>query len=154
MSQKVYYLYFSLLILILIIAIVPSTYAQSGGSYDLSWSTLDGGGGQSSGGSFSVSGTAGQGDASNAKTGGTFEHISGFWSFLETTLETMEIFCYKDGNDIRIEWTTPGTFDIYYGTVADDPGSYSILGTGQTSPYYHINALVDTDPQYFYDVRQ
>lgn len=57
--------------------------AQSGGAFDLSWSTIDGGGGTSAGGQFSLSGTIGQPDAGAAAlTGGQFSLTGGFWSFL------------------------------------------------------------------------
>ena len=53
--------------------------AQSGGSFDLSWSTIDGGGGSSSGGQFVVNGTIGQPDAGTL-IGGNFKLEGGFWS--------------------------------------------------------------------------
>jgi hypothetical protein len=53
--------------------------AQSGGKYDLSWSTVDGGGGTSDGGQFSISGTVGQPDAGTL-AGGQFKIDGGFWS--------------------------------------------------------------------------
>src|ERR1043166_1013441 len=56
--------------------------AQSNGQFNLSWSTIDGGGGTSSGGQFSVTGTAGQPDASSPLTSGQFSVAGGFWSFL------------------------------------------------------------------------
>jgi hypothetical protein len=56
--------------------------AQSGGQFDLSWSTIDNGGGASSGGQFTITGTAGQPDASTPLTGGQFSLTGGFWSFL------------------------------------------------------------------------
>ena len=46
--------------------------------YALDWSTIDGGGGTSTGGVYSVSGTIGQPDA-GAMSGGTFTLIGGFW---------------------------------------------------------------------------
>jgi hypothetical protein len=53
----------------------------SGGGYDLSWNTFDGGGGTSTGGSFSLTGTIGQHDAgpSGGMTGGTYSLTGGFW---------------------------------------------------------------------------
>jgi hypothetical protein len=54
--------------------------AQSGGGYDLSWWTIDGGGITfATGGAFNLGGTAGQPDASNALTGGAFSLTGGFW---------------------------------------------------------------------------
>lgn len=53
--------------------------AQSGGDYDLSWSTVDGGGGTfSTGGIYSLGGTAGQPDA-GLMTGGVYTLGGGFW---------------------------------------------------------------------------
>jgi len=54
--------------------------AQSGGGYDLSWWTIDGGGVTfATGGAFNLGGTAGQPDASSALTGGAFSLTGGFW---------------------------------------------------------------------------
>ncbi len=54
--------------------------AQSGGGYDLSWWTIDGGGVTfATGGSFNLGGTVGQPDASSALTGGTYSLTGGFW---------------------------------------------------------------------------
>lgn len=56
-----------------------SAIAQSGGGYDLSWSTIDGGGYTfSAGGSYTLGGTAGQADAGILQ-GGSFALGGGFW---------------------------------------------------------------------------
>jgi len=55
-------------------------YAQSGGNYSLNKSTIASGGGQSSGGDFTLNGTMGQVDASNSISGGDFSLAGGFWS--------------------------------------------------------------------------
>ncbi len=46
--------------------------------FDLSWHTIDGGGGTSSGADFVLAGTIGQPDA-GALIGGDFELVGGFW---------------------------------------------------------------------------
>ena len=57
----------------------PVVLAQSGGGYDLTWNTVDGGGWTfSSGGAFSVGGTAGQPDA-GLISGGSYTLGGGFW---------------------------------------------------------------------------
>ncbi len=58
--------------------LVSPAIAQSGGDYDLSWSTIDGGGGTSSGGTYTVMGTIGQPDAGYLG-GGNYELLGGFW---------------------------------------------------------------------------
>lgn len=70
-----------ILIMVLLVASTLTTglvLAQSGGGYDLSWSTIDGGGGDSAGGDFQLAGTVGQPDA-GVMSGGDFVLISGFW---------------------------------------------------------------------------
>lgn len=52
--------------------------AQSGGIYDLGWSTMDGGGGLSAGGIYSANGTTGQPDAGTL-SGGIYAVAGGFW---------------------------------------------------------------------------
>jgi hypothetical protein len=47
--------------------------------YDLSWNTLDGGGGVSTGAEFEFAGTIGQPDCGPVMTGGDFEFTGGFW---------------------------------------------------------------------------
>ena len=53
--------------------------AQSGDPYDLSWNTVDGGGGTYSfGGGYILGGTIGQADA-GALSGGSYTLMGGFW---------------------------------------------------------------------------
>ena len=51
---------------------------QSGGTYVLDWSTIDGGGGTSRGGQYVLTGTIGQPDAEWSKAG-SYELLGGFW---------------------------------------------------------------------------
>jgi hypothetical protein len=68
----------SLVVCLLLLVAVPAL-AQSGGGYDLSWSTVDGGGGTfSTGGDYSLGGTIGQPDA-GLLTGGVYTLGGGFW---------------------------------------------------------------------------
>ena len=68
------------LTLLLLVAVVPAgVSAQAGDGYDLSWSTIDGGGAESRGGEYVVVGAAGQPDA-GALTGGDYAVAGGFWN--------------------------------------------------------------------------
>jgi hypothetical protein len=67
------------LILLAVAFGVPVASAQSGGSYDLTWSSVDGGGYTfSQGGAYTLAGTAGQPDA-GLLTGGDYTLGGGFW---------------------------------------------------------------------------
>jgi hypothetical protein len=63
--------------LILLASTGTLVYGQVGGGYDLSWSTVDGGGALSTGGGYSLDGTIGQPDAGRLG-GGTYTLDGGF----------------------------------------------------------------------------
>jgi len=63
-------------------AVLAQTVAHAQ-SYTIDWFTLDGGGGTSAGGGFTLASTIGQSDA-GTMTGGGFALAGGFWSLLST----------------------------------------------------------------------
>ena len=54
--------------------------AGLGTGYDLSWWTVDGGGGTVNGGGYTMMGTAGQADTGPALSGGGYTLTGGFWA--------------------------------------------------------------------------
>jgi hypothetical protein len=73
----------ALLMVILVIAglAFSSATASFGPSYSLAWYTIDGGGGNSSGGTFTLMGTIGQPDAgSHSST--AYNLTGGFWAWM------------------------------------------------------------------------
>jgi hypothetical protein len=67
-------------VLLLLLVGAAGVYAQSGAGYDLSWSTVDGGGTTTtSGGGYTLMSTAGQPDAGPTLTGGGYLLTGGFW---------------------------------------------------------------------------
>ena len=61
--------------------------AQSGSGFDLTWSTVDGGGGTSTGGVLSLQGTIGQPDAGTL-LGGSYALQGGFWDIAQSPANT------------------------------------------------------------------
>jgi hypothetical protein len=69
----------SLCVLAILLLAGGMALAQSGGGYDLTWSTIDGGGATySTGGGYTLGGTIGQPDA-GLLTGGGYSLGGGFW---------------------------------------------------------------------------
>jgi hypothetical protein len=64
--------------MVCILVVVCSTAGQGGGPYEISWYTIDGGGGTSAGGPYVLTGTIGQPDAAYS-AGGQYEVLGGFW---------------------------------------------------------------------------
>ena len=67
---------FVILLWVVLTTLFVSTWA--GADYEISWYTIDGGGGTSRGGQYVVTGTIGQPDAGYSAAGG-YELLGGFW---------------------------------------------------------------------------
>lgn len=61
------------------LALADPGVRSEGGPYVLDWYTIDGGGGTSSGGPYTLSGTIGQPDAAAPFSGGPYTLEPGFW---------------------------------------------------------------------------
>ncbi len=82
---------------------VTAASAQTGGGYDLSWHTVDGGGVTfATGGGYSLGGTAGQPDA-GSHTGAAFTLSGGFWFGATTAFTVVKDF--SDGNTAAVTVT-------------------------------------------------
>jgi hypothetical protein len=81
-------------------------------NYNLDWSTIDGGGGTSTGGVFTVSGTIGQPDAGPTMKGGNYSLDGGFWSVIVVVPApgTPSLTVTRTAtNSVIISWPSPST---------------------------------------------
>ncbi len=70
-----------LVVTVLLAASSLALAQSSGGAFEITHSTIDNGGGRSSGGQFTLTGTIGQADASlQSANGGQFQLTGGFWA--------------------------------------------------------------------------
>src|SRR5258707_13866675 len=72
----------------LLAAAVSTARAAPGASYSISWYTVDGGGGTSTGSGYTLSGTAGQPDAGKL-SGSGYTLGGGFWAGLAAALQKL-----------------------------------------------------------------
>jgi hypothetical protein len=80
--------------------------------YSIDWSTIDGGGGTSTGGVCAVSGTIGQPDANQQTlTGGNYSLVGGFWSSfaVQTPGAPYLWVLHTATNTVCVWWTLPDT---------------------------------------------
>lgn len=93
------------------LSVLSGPAAARAQSYTVEWFTIDGGGGSSSGGSFQVTGTAGQPDSGNA-SGGIYELSGGFWAGAAESASVIApmLFVARSGASLIISWSpnTPG----------------------------------------------
>jgi len=76
----------------------------------IDWFTIDGGGGNSTGGVFAVSGTIGQPDA-GAMSGGNYTLVGGFWGMaVAIQMEGAPLLTITEsGASVIVSWPSPST---------------------------------------------
>ena len=123
------------LFLVLGTALLLTGSAQA--QYSIDWFTIDGGGGTSTGGVYSVSGTIGQPDAGGPMTNGQYSVTGGFWA-LPTAIQvagapTLTIVPAAPGQ-ATISWTpnTPGF--VLQETLSLSPTNWVNSASGTTNP--------------------
>jgi hypothetical protein len=123
--------------------------------FAIDWFTIDGGGGGSSGGAFSLSGTIGQPDAGTL-TGGAFSLEGGFWAGATAIQTGGAPFLYvsNSASGVVIYWERPAT-----GFVLDETITLSSSSWTQTPwPYQtnstHIFITVPPSGHKFYRLRR
>jgi len=101
---------FSLKIILLVSSLACCAFGAHAQSYSIDWSTIDGGGGTSTGGVYSVSGTIGQPDVGSAMTGGNYSLTGGFWSLYAVQTAGAPVLSIKFINNTAIVyWPSPST---------------------------------------------
>ena len=101
--------------------------------YKIDWYTVDGGGGTSTGGVYSLSGTIGQPDAGTL-TGGNFVLDGGFWGgvFAVQQVGAPALQIVRSGaNSVTISWDTniPGFALQEIGALSSTNWNFSASGT-------------------------
>lgn len=103
------FLRFSLLLWLSTLILQPSICLAQ--TYSIDWFTLDGGGGTSTGGVYSVSGTVGQPDAGPLMTGGNYALQGGFWAIqaVQTPGAPTLTITRTTTNTVAVSWPSPST---------------------------------------------
>ena len=106
-------------------------------TYSIDWHSIDGGGGASAGGVYSVSGTIGQPDAGATMTNGQYAVTGGFWALpavVQTTNAPTLIIVPATPGKATISWTpaTPGF--ILQETWVLSPANWTNSISGMTNP--------------------
>ena len=96
------------LILAVLALAFSSAHAQP---YSISWYKIAGGGGTSTGATYTVSGTIGQPDAGGPMTGGNYSLTGGFWALVSViqTPGAPALTLTHSGNSLVISWVSPST---------------------------------------------
>jgi hypothetical protein len=101
---------------IALLAITGAAAPAMAQPFAINWYTIDGGGGTSTGGTFSLSGTIGQADAGGPMTGGTFSLTGGFWVGGSTGATCNDIDVNNDGSSFD-----PQDIDAFLSVFSEGP---------------------------------
>jgi len=102
-------------------------------NYHIDWFTIDGGGGTSSGGQYTLSGTIGQPDAGEL-TAGNYVLEGGFWGELFLQVVAPRLYIERSGPNVIISWSpnTPGFYLQESPIIA--PASWANSASGSSNP--------------------
>ena len=132
------------------LAAVATLQAQP---YTVDWFTIDGGGGTSSGGAYSISGTAGQPDAGTLG-GGSYNLVGGFWG-IATVLQTAQapfLSPERVGGSVRVFWPKPAAGFVLQQSSAVT-GGWSQVVFPYTTNATEISITVSPTGERFYRLR-
>jgi len=122
---------------LLAVLILGGALSLSAQSYSIDWYTIDGGGGTSSGGPYTLSGTIGQPDA-GVHTGGPYTLVGGFWgAFAVQQVGAPTLYIRPAGpGQVTIYWDppTPGFALQESSNLSLGSGGWSASPSGGTNP--------------------
>ena len=114
-NSVVQFLCVRLAALLACVLLLPSAFClrASGQNYTISWYKIAGGGGTSSGGSYSVSGTIGQPEAGGAMSGGNYSVTGGFWSLISVVQTPgSHLTITHAGNSVIVSWPNMASYTL------------------------------------------
>src|SRR3954462_752134 len=116
----------------LVIALL-GIFSASAQNYHIDWFTIDGGGGTSSGGQYTLRGTIGQPDAGELK-GGNYVLEGGFWGELLMQLVAPRLYIERSLDHVTISWNpnTPGFY--LQESLTFGPPSWWNSASGSSTP--------------------
>lgn len=94
-----------LIILSVLVALLLPAIARAQ-NYSINWHKVAGGGGTSTGGTYAISGTAGQHDAGGPMTGGSYSLTGGFWAYIAAlqTVGAPTLYITHSGTTVTVYW--------------------------------------------------
>ena len=115
-----------------------ASFAQQ---YSIDWYKIAGGGGTSTGGTYTVNGTIGQHDAGGPMTGGSYSLTGGFWaliSVVQTPGTPNLTITFVGPNTVKISWPDTGSYTLQRNsnlgaTGGWASGGYSVITSNGTN---------------------
>ena len=122
-------------------------------SYSINWFKVAGGGGTSTAGTFALSGTIGQPDASTPMTGGNYSLTGGFWAFLSViqTPGAPTLYITHSGSTVTVFWQNVSGWSLEQNNNLTGPTGWSTNSswTNNISGTNYLNLTSPTGNLFF-----
>jgi hypothetical protein len=118
---------------VLLVALAPaSSFAQS---YTIDWYKVAGGGGTSTGGTYTVNGTIGQHDAGGPMTGGNYSLTGGFWALISVvqTAGGPTLYLSHSGSTVTVHWRDVAGWSLQQNSNLATSAGWSVNSSWTTS---------------------
>jgi len=121
-------------------------------SYSIDWYKIAGGGGTSTGGTYQVTGTIGQPDASGAMTGGNYSLTGGFWALISVvqTSGAPTLYVSHSGNTVTVYWQNVSGWTLQQNGNLATPASWSANSSWTTTNGTNYLNIVNPSGNLFY----
>lgn len=120
---------------LLFATLVGATVSLRAQSFDLSWFSIDGGGGTSAGGRFALDGSIGQADASSPLTGGAFSVTGGFQTLPQVIRPAPELTITLAGPaGVTISWVPSPVGFVLQMSDGISPATWNDVPSGFDNP--------------------
>ncbi len=118
-----------------LMALLAAAIAPAIAQYSINWSTIDGGGGTSSGGQYSLRGTIGQHDAGGPMNGGNYSLTGGFWALISVvqTPGAPALYLSHAGNTVTVYWQNVPGWSLQQNSSLSAPAGWSLNSSWTTS---------------------
>ena len=118
-------------------------------NFGIDWFTVDGGGGASAGGAYTMSGTIGQPDAGTL-SGGTYSLVGGFWGVVALpSAGAPRLFIQYSGGLATISWSPAPAGYVLQVNDTLNPASWANAPSGTANPV----SVTATGPARFFRLK-
>jgi hypothetical protein len=136
-------------------AILSFNISARAQSYTIDWYKIAGGGGTSTGGTYQVSGTIGQPDASAAMTGGNYSLTGGFWALISVvqTAGAPTLYISHSGNTVTVYWQNVTGWSLHQNNNLTAPVAWPLNSSWTTTNGTNYLNVVNPTGNLFYKLQ-
>ena len=118
-----------------IVLTVMTAFSASAQSYTINWYKVSGGGGTSTGATYSISGTIGQHDAGGPMTGGNYSLTGGFWALISAvqTPGAPTLYISHAGSTVTVYWQNVSGWNLQQNNNLTLPANWTVNSSWTTS---------------------